>query len=80
MKRTSNIIIVLGVKGGAKIPAASAKRKQAGPPKSESFGGETKKEETKIPSKAKIKKTVKELVQKPKKQNWVKRIFRRKSM
>lgn len=80
MKRTSHIIISLGVKKGVKIekPVASqlAADKQAGPPKSEGFGGE----ETKKALKTITRKPVKELVIKSKKQNWVKKIFRRKSI
>jgi large subunit ribosomal protein L22 len=78
MKRTSNIIIVLGVKEGAKIrkPDKSPKDILTGPPQSGGLGGE----ETKTISKTAVKKPAKITSQKPKKQNWVKRIFRRKSM
>jgi len=69
MKRTSHIIMVLGVKEGAKIEKPSV----AKPMKGELI---SKGEKTQ----PKIKKPVKGPIQKPKKQNWVKRIFRRKSM
>ncbi len=82
MKRTSHILISLGVKEGVKIPDASL-RKQTGPPQSESLGGETRKElkeEVKKTVRTTSKKQIKELVSRQKKQNWVKKIFRRKSI
>ena len=74
MKRTSRIILTLGVKEGVKIP-----EKQAGPPKSEGSGEEIKKE-TKAISKPVVKKPARTTLQKVKSPNWVKKIFRRKSM
>ncbi|MFH1129182.1 MAG: 50S ribosomal protein L22 [Patescibacteria group bacterium] len=69
MKRTSHIIISLGVKEGVKIE------------KKQSVIRETKiNTETKTSSKSINKKPVKETTIKPKKQNWAKRIFRRKSI
>jgi len=89
MKRTSCVILILDVKEGVKIPATTRQDvstfggKQAGPPKSESFGGETKKEikeEVNKPFKSRNKKLVKATTQKAKSPNWVKKMFRRKSM
>lgn len=85
MKRTSHIIISLGVKKGVKIEKSDKSSKDilTGPPQSEGLGGEIRKEsrdETKPPLKAATRKPVKELSAKPKKQNWVKKIFRRKSI
>ena len=81
MKRTSRIILTLGVKEGVKIPAATTtlSGKQAGSPKSEGSGEEIKKE-TKAISKPVVKKPARTTLQKVKSPNWVKKIFRRKSM
>jgi large subunit ribosomal protein L22 len=79
MKRTSNIILILGVKEGAKISKkspASLQTQTAGVSQSESLG----EKETKVSSKPGIKKPSRETEKKIKSLNWVKRIFRRKSM
>jgi large subunit ribosomal protein L22 len=68
MKRTSHVNLVLGVKEEAetKKPAEKAKPIQAGPPKSEGFGGKPK---FKAPRK----------IKKPGLKGLAKKIFRRKS-
>lgn len=76
MKRTSNIIISLGIKEGVKIEKKQSKISEV---KIETKK-EEKQEEVKKTTKSINKKPVRDLVLKPKKQNWVKKIFRRKSM
>jgi large subunit ribosomal protein L22 len=76
LKRTSHIIISLGIKEGVKIEKKQSKISEVKINKSES----TTKEETKTPSKTINKKSAKEIGIKPKKQNLAKRIFRRKSI
>jgi len=73
MKRTSHIVILLGVKEGVKIEKKQSVIEQT---KAEI----SKKEEKKKTPKTNIKKSVKESVAKPNTQNLVKRMFRRKSI
>jgi large subunit ribosomal protein L22 len=77
LKRTSHVIISLGVKEGIKIekPDKSPKDILTGPPQSKGLDGE---ESSKV--KLTNKKSIKNVSLKPKKQNWTKRIFRRKSV
>ncbi len=74
LKRTSHIIVSLGVKKGVKIEKIKRSQENINEKIIE------KKEETKTQIKTTDKRVVKKNIQKPKKQNWVKRIFRRKSM
>jgi hypothetical protein len=78
MKRTSHIIISLGVKEGVKIEKKQSVIRETKINTKKEI--EEKKEEIKTPSKTINKKPVKEMTMKPKKQNWAKRIFRRKSI
>jgi len=78
MKRTSHIIILLGVKEGVKIEKKQSAIEQVKPETSKET--EKKQEEVKKATKTVIKKSVKDSALKPTKQNWVKRIFRRKSI
>jgi len=73
LKRISNINLVLGVKEGVELkkkPAEKAEPIQAGPPKSEGFGGKPKSIKSKAP---------KELIKGSKIKGLTKKIFRRKS-
>lgn len=78
MKRTSHIIILLGVKEGVKIEKKQSAIEQVKPETLKET--EKKQEEIKKASKTTIKKPVKDLSPKPIKQNWVKKMFRRKSI
>ena len=80
LKRTSHIIISLGVKEGVKIEKksnVSIERKTA---PSESAHEEVNAEKKEIKTTTKNRKTNKEFTIKPKKQSLAKRIFRRKSI
>lgn len=77
LKRTSHIIISLGIREGVKIEKKQSVVRET---KINTKKVEEKKEETKTFSKTINKKPVKEMVAKPKSQNWAKRIFRRKSI
>ncbi len=76
LKRTSHIVISLGVKEGVKIEKKQSKISEVKISKSENVV----KEETKTATKTINKKPAKEMGIKPKKQNLAKRIFRRKSI
>ena len=86
LKRTSHIVITLGIKKGVKIPDISLRKqtdlsqfKDLDKEKKQEPEMETEKRETKDSIKANYN-TKKDIVLKPKKQNWAKRIFRRKSI
>jgi large subunit ribosomal protein L22 len=78
MKRTSHILISLGVKEGVKIEKRQSIIEQEKPESVKE--AEKPKEEIKKAIRVISKKPIKELASKPKKQSWVKKIFRRKSM
>lgn len=78
MKRTSHILLSLGVKEGVKIEKKQSSIEQVRPA---SIKEEEKpQEEIKKITKTTTKKSLREIGPKPKKQNWVKKIFRRKSI
>jgi hypothetical protein len=79
LKRTSHIIISLGVKEGVKIEKKKTIIEKPTEVVVQKNVSEEKKE-TKTSTKTVNKKTTKDFITKPKKQNWAKRIFRRKSV
>jgi large subunit ribosomal protein L22 len=78
LKRTSHIIISLGVKEGVKIEKKKTVIEKPAETESRKDVSEKKEEPKKI--KSTNKKLIKDISPKPKKQNWAKRIFRRKSI
>lgn len=79
MKRTSHILICLGIKEGVKIEKPKASQSTVNKQAEELSSENTTEKINKVPAKTANKKPEKESI-KPQKQNWAKRIFRRKSI
>jgi large subunit ribosomal protein L22 len=78
MKRTSHVLISLSIKEGIKVEKKQSTIEQVKPESVKKI--EKSQEEVKKTTKTMAKKSLREIGSKPKKQNWVKKMFRRKSI